>query len=53
LPPVEITDDVPADLDDLSELETVRERLIDRVAQRASEVVDGDHEPDRKRASRN
>jgi predicted nuclease of restriction endonuclease-like (RecB) superfamily len=42
LPPVEITDDVPADLGELSELETVRARLIDRVAQRAPQIIDGE-----------
>lgn len=47
LPPVEITDGVPADLDELSELETVRARLIDRVAQRTPQIIDGDGEPDR------
>jgi predicted nuclease of restriction endonuclease-like (RecB) superfamily len=35
LPPVGVTDDVP---EDLSELEEVRTRLIDRVARRASEI---------------
>ncbi len=39
LPPADITDDVPADLGDLSELETVRARLIDRVARRASKTT--------------
>jgi predicted nuclease of restriction endonuclease-like (RecB) superfamily len=34
LPPVEISDDVPADLGELSQLDDVRTRLIDRVAHR-------------------
>lgn len=42
LPPAEITEDVPADLGELSELETVRERLIDRVAQHAPRLLDGE-----------
>ncbi|HWJ49560.1 MAG TPA: PDDEXK nuclease domain-containing protein [Solirubrobacteraceae bacterium] len=41
LPPVEVTDDVP---EDLSELEEVRTRLIDRVARRASEISDSEAE---------
>lgn len=36
LPPVEVTDDVP---EDLSELDEVRARLLDRVARRRSEIV--------------
>jgi len=40
LPPVAIADDVPADLDELSELDTVRARLIERVAQHAMQIVD-------------
>ena len=43
LPAVEITDDVPADLGELAELDTVRTRLIERVAQRAPQLPgDGD-----------
>jgi hypothetical protein len=42
LPPVEITDDVPADFDELSELDAVRRRLIDRIAERAPEIIKGD-----------
>jgi nuclease YhcG-like protein len=40
LPAVEITENVPADLDELAELGSVRERLIDRVARRA-QIIDG------------
>ncbi|MGH2950045.1 MAG: PDDEXK nuclease domain-containing protein [Solirubrobacteraceae bacterium] len=40
LPSVEVTEDVPADLDELSELDNVRTRLIDRVAQRAPRIID-------------
>jgi predicted nuclease of restriction endonuclease-like (RecB) superfamily len=43
LPPVEVTDEVP---DDLSELDEVRARLLDRVARRRSEIVDGETEQD-------
>ncbi|MGO9954732.1 MAG: PDDEXK nuclease domain-containing protein [Solirubrobacteraceae bacterium] len=39
LPAVEITEDVPADLGELSELDTVRARLIERVAQRTPETA--------------
>jgi predicted nuclease of restriction endonuclease-like (RecB) superfamily len=39
LPAVEITEDVPADLGELSELDAVRTRLIERVAQHAPEVI--------------
>ncbi len=42
LPAVEITDEVPADLGDLSELDTVRTRLIERVVRRAPEIAAGD-----------
>lgn len=41
LPAAEITDDVPADLDDLAELDAVRARLIERVAQRTPRVNSG------------
>jgi hypothetical protein len=41
LPPVEITDDIPADLRELAELETVRARLIERVSWRAKGIADG------------
>jgi len=41
LPPVEATDDVP---EDLSELEEVRTRLVDRVARRASEISESEAE---------
>jgi predicted nuclease of restriction endonuclease-like (RecB) superfamily len=39
---VEITDEVPADLGDLSELDTVRTRLIERVVRRTPEIAAGD-----------
>jgi predicted nuclease of restriction endonuclease-like (RecB) superfamily len=39
LPAVEITEDVPADLGELSELDAVRTRLIERVAQRSPEIA--------------
>jgi len=42
LPAIEITEDVPADLSELSELDTVRTRLIERVAQRAPETAGED-----------
>src|SRR5437660_1197627 len=42
LPAVEITEDVPADLGELSELDAVRTRLIERVAQHAPEVTGED-----------
>ena len=38
LPAVEITEDVPADLGELSELDAVRTRLIERVTQRAPQI---------------
>jgi hypothetical protein len=38
LPAVEITDEVPTDLGDLSELDTVRTRLIERVVRRTPEI---------------
>jgi predicted nuclease of restriction endonuclease-like (RecB) superfamily len=41
LPPAGVTDEVP---EDLSELDEVRERLLDRVARRRSEIVDSDAE---------
>jgi predicted nuclease of restriction endonuclease-like (RecB) superfamily len=41
LPPVEVTDEVP---EDLSELDEVRARLLDRVARRRSEIVDSEPE---------
>jgi hypothetical protein len=41
LPSIEVTDDVPADLDELAELEAVRTRLIDRVARHAPHSADG------------
>ena len=41
LPPVEVIDEVP---EDLSELDEVRARLLDRVARRRSEIVDSDAE---------
>jgi hypothetical protein len=44
LPSVEVTEDVPADLDELAELDTVRTRLIDRVAKRAPQILDRDAE---------
>ena len=40
LPSVEVTDDVPADLGELAELDAVRARLIDRVAQRAPQITE-------------
>jgi len=46
LPSIEITDDVPSDLGELSELAAVRTRLIDRVARRVPEIIDGDTEQD-------
>jgi hypothetical protein len=42
LPAVEITDEVPADLGELSELDTVRTRLIERVVRRTPEIAAGD-----------
>jgi predicted nuclease of restriction endonuclease-like (RecB) superfamily len=39
LPAVEITDDVPADLGELAELDVVRTRLIERVARHAPEII--------------
>jgi len=42
LPSVEVTDDVPADLGELSQLDAVRTRLIDRVARRAPQILDSD-----------
>jgi hypothetical protein len=42
LPAVEITEDVPADLSELSELDAVRTRLIERVAQRAPQTASED-----------
>jgi len=41
LPPAGVTDEVP---EDLSELDEVRARLLDRVARRRSEIVDSDAE---------
>jgi predicted nuclease of restriction endonuclease-like (RecB) superfamily len=41
LPPVEISDDVPADLSELAELEGVRARLIERVAHHQAPPADG------------
>ncbi|MGO9973536.1 MAG: PDDEXK nuclease domain-containing protein [Solirubrobacteraceae bacterium] len=38
LPAVEVTDDVPSDLGELSELDTVRTRLIERVARHAPQI---------------
>ncbi len=38
LPAVEITDDAPNDLGELSELDSVRTRLIERVAQHAPQI---------------
>jgi predicted nuclease of restriction endonuclease-like (RecB) superfamily len=40
LPPVEISDDVPADLSELAELEGVRARLIERVAHHQAPSAD-------------
>jgi predicted nuclease of restriction endonuclease-like (RecB) superfamily len=40
LPAVEITDDVPADLGELAELDEVRTRLIERVARHNPQMVD-------------
>jgi predicted nuclease of restriction endonuclease-like (RecB) superfamily len=42
LPAVEITEGVPADLGELSELDAVRTRLIERVAQHAPEITEED-----------
>ena len=42
LPAVEITDEVPADLGDLSELDTVRTRSIERVVRRTPEIAASD-----------
>ncbi len=42
LPAVEITEDVPADLGELSELDAVRTRLIERVAQHAPQSAGND-----------
>jgi hypothetical protein len=42
LPAVEITDTVPADLEELAELDTVCARLIDRVARHGSHTSDRD-----------
>ena len=39
LPPVEVTDEIP---EDLSELDDVRARLLDRVTRRRSEIADSD-----------
>jgi predicted nuclease of restriction endonuclease-like (RecB) superfamily len=44
LPPVEVTDDVPDDLAELTQLDEVRTRLIDRVTRRASEITDSEAE---------
>lgn len=41
LPPVEVPDEVP---EDLSELDEVRERLLDRVARRRSEITNSEAE---------
>jgi predicted nuclease of restriction endonuclease-like (RecB) superfamily len=49
LPPIEIADDVPSDLGELSELETVRAKLIDRVARRAPEIIDEDEKANQRR----
>lgn len=52
LPPVEVTEDVPEDLSELAQLEEVRTRLIDRVARRTPEIIEGraeDEAPDRER----
>jgi len=38
LPAVEITEDVPADLGELSQLDSVRTRLIERVTQHAPQI---------------
>jgi predicted nuclease of restriction endonuclease-like (RecB) superfamily len=40
LPPVEVSEDVPADLAELAQLEDVRTRLLDRVARRAPEIIE-------------
>ncbi len=39
LPEVEITDDVPADLGELAELDVVRTRLIERVARHGPQII--------------
>ncbi|MGD0455838.1 MAG: PDDEXK nuclease domain-containing protein [Solirubrobacteraceae bacterium] len=44
LPPVEVTDNVPGDLAELTQLDEVRTRLIDRVTRRASEITDSEAE---------
>lgn len=46
LPSVEVTDDVPADLGELAEFDAVRSRLIDRVAQRAPQIIDSESDLD-------
>lgn len=40
LPAVEVTERVPADLDELAELDAVRARLIDRVARHEQQPSD-------------
>ena len=42
LPAIEITDDIPADLAELQQLDAVRTRLIDRVTHRAAAEGSGD-----------
>lgn len=37
LPPVDVTDEIPADLGELAQLDDVRSRLVERVARRAAE----------------
>ena len=46
LPPVEVTEDLPEDLAELAQLEEVRTRLIDRVARRTPEIIEGQAEDD-------
>ena len=48
LPPVEISDDVPADLSELAELESVRARLIERVAHHQAPPAGVQPEPEKR-----
>jgi len=40
LPPVEVTEEIPADLDELAELNAVRTRLIDHVTRQSFRAAD-------------
>lgn len=54
LPPVEVVDKVPADLEELAELDAVRERLVEHVTHRAIQIQGGDGQspPEPSRAER-